>query len=109
MPHIDEGQDSEKNEQLLEERTEVADKSLIAVVKIVSEMRRATHINSVYKRPEFIAKFGNGGKAYLTFALHMGWTIEGAIGSDSKIDACYLSPHLQATERISEMCAYYDQ
>jgi hypothetical protein len=24
----------------------------------------------------------------------MGWTIEGAIGSESKIDACYLSPHL---------------
>ena len=109
LPHIDEGADNEKNGALLEERTELADKSLIAAVKIVSEINRADHINSLWKRPEFIAKFGHKSKAYLTFALHMGWTIEGAIGSDSKIDACYLSPHLQATYRIQELCDYYDQ
>lgn len=44
----------------------------------------------------------------LSFGLHMGWTIEGAIGSDSKIDACYLSPHLQIAYRIEEMCSFYD-
>lgn len=38
----------------------------------------------------------------------MGWTIEGAIGSDSKIDACYLSPHLQIAYRIEELCQFYD-
>lgn len=41
LPEVDEN-DNEKNEQLLEQRTELADKSLIAAVKIVSEMRRAT-------------------------------------------------------------------
>jgi len=55
-------------------------------------MRRAVHVNQFYKRPEIIAKMGNGIRPHLTFALHMGWTIEGAIGSDSKIDACYMSP-----------------
>jgi len=65
---------------------------LIAVVKIVSEMRRATHVNQFYKRPEIAARIGTGVRPHLTFALHMGWTIEGAIGSDSKIDACYMSP-----------------
>jgi hypothetical protein len=93
LPNIDE-LDNEKNEQLLEERTELADKSLITAVKIVSEMRRATHIAQFYKRPELVTKFGNGFRPMLNFALHMGWTIEGAIGSESKIDACYLSPHL---------------
>lgn len=38
----------------------------------------------------------------------MGWTIEGAIGSESKIDACYLSPHLQIAYRIEQLCEYYD-
>ena len=109
LPHIDDGQDNDKNGTLLEERTELADKSLITAVKIVSEIRRAAHINSLWKRPEFIAKFGNGNKCYLTFALQMGWTIEGAIGSDSKIDACYISPHLTATYRIQDLCDYYDQ
>ena len=36
--------DTENNETLLEERTEMADKSLICVVKIISEMRRATYL-----------------------------------------------------------------
>lgn len=45
----------------------------------------------------------------LNFALHMGWTIEGAIGSESKIDACYMSPHLQASYKIQKLCEYYDQ
>jgi len=35
----------------MEERTELADKSLITAVKIISEMRRASSINSVYKSP----------------------------------------------------------
>jgi hypothetical protein len=39
----------------------------------------------------------------------MGWTIEGAIGSEYKIDACYLSPHLQASYRIQDLCEFYDQ
>ena len=78
-------------------RTEYADKSLIAAVKIVSELRRASELASYSKNPEIIKKLGGGSSNYkpsLTFGLHMGWTIEGAIGSESKIDACYLSPHL---------------
>lgn len=39
----------------------------------------------------------------------MGWTIEGAIGSESKIDACYLSPHLQSTYKILNLTEHYDQ
>tara|TARA_B110000285_G_scaffold191296_1_gene218985 strand:+ start:1718 stop:1966 length:249 start_codon:yes stop_codon:yes gene_type:complete len=50
LPEIDES-DNEKNEAFMEERTELADKSLITAVKIISEMRRASSINSVYKSP----------------------------------------------------------
>ena len=31
---------------------------------------------------------------YLGFGLHVGWAIEGAIGSNYKIDASYLSPNV---------------
>lgn len=72
----------------------MADKSLIAIVKIVSEMRRATQINQYFKRKEFVDKLQSGARPTLNFAIHMGWTIEGAIGSESKIDACYMSPNL---------------
>ena len=34
------------------------------------------------------------------FGLHVGWAIEGAIGSDFKIDASYLSPNVNLASRI---------
>lgn len=34
------------------------------------------------------------------FGLHYGWAIEGAIGSNYKIDASYLSPHVNMAARL---------
>lgn len=75
----------------------MADKSLIVAVKIVSEMRRATQFSSFYRKSGMQQRFENTTRPYITFALHMGYTIEGAIGSDFKIDACYLSTNVQIT------------
>lgn len=44
----------------------------------------------------------------MTFGLHMGWTVQGAIGSDNKIDACYLSPQLQIANRLEELTQLYE-
>ena len=38
----------------------------------------------------------------------MGWTIEGVVGSDYKIDASYMSPHLNVTQRIEQLTGIYD-
>jgi len=34
------------------------------------------------------------------FGLHLGWAIEGAIGSNFKIDASYLSPDVNTASRL---------
>lgn len=34
------------------------------------------------------------------FGLHVGWAIEGAIGSELKIDASYLSPNVNMAARL---------
>ena len=34
------------------------------------------------------------------FGLHIGWAIEGAIGSNFKIDASYLSPNVNMASRL---------
>ena len=34
------------------------------------------------------------------FGLHVGWAIEGAIGSREKIDASYLSPNVNMASRL---------
>jgi class 3 adenylate cyclase len=35
-----------------------------------------------------------GFRVRMGFGLHYGWAVEGAIGSHLKIDASYLSPHV---------------
>lgn len=74
---------------------------------MVSEMRRAVQFAPYFRRPALYAKFQQTMRPHLTFGLHMGWTIEGAIGSEFKIDAGYLSPHVHIAYRIEELCDTY--
>lgn len=108
LPNTENQTDNEKNEWLMEQKTEMADKSLITAVKIVSEMRRATAFSSFFRKSGMASRFGNTTRPYVTFGLHMGYTIEGAIGSDFKIDACYLSANVQITYRIEQLCEFYE-
>lgn len=42
------------------------------------------------------------------FGLNVGWAIEGAIGSEYKIDASYLSPHVNIAARLEAATAQYN-
>ena len=41
-------------------------------------------------------------KVDMGFGLHHGWAIEGAIGSEHKVDVSYLSPHVNMSARLGE-------
>lgn len=41
------------------------------------------------------------------FGLHVGWAIEGSIGSFYKIDASYLSPHVNISARLEAATRQY--
>ena len=41
------------------------------------------------------------------FGLHMGWAIEGAIGSKHKIDTSYLSPNVNMSARLMAASKQY--
>lgn len=43
------------------------------------------------------------------YGLHYGWAIEGAIGSSLKIDASYLSPHVNTAARLEAATKQYKQ
>ena len=47
-----------------------------------------------------IRRFGPGFSIKMGFGMHVGWAIEGAIGSELKIDATYLSPHVEMSDRL---------
>ncbi len=73
--------------------------AVISFVKIVGAIKRARNLLK-YKEnkglndrmPNYSVKMG--------FGLHVGWAIEGAIGSFYKIDASYLSPNVNMASRL---------
>jgi len=42
------------------------------------------------------------------FGLHVGWAIEGAIGSYFKVDASYLSPNVNMAARLEAATKIFD-
>mmetsp|Transcript_39967 Transcript_39967/g.35671 ORF Transcript_39967/g.35671 Transcript_39967/m.35671 type:complete len:96 (-) Transcript_39967:349-636(-) len=46
-------------------------------------------------------------KVRMGFGLHVGWAIEGAIGSHFKIDASYLSPNVNMASRLEAATKQY--
>ena len=52
------------------------------------------------KLPGYTVRMGYG--------LHLGWGIEGAIGSSHKVDASYLSPHVNMSARLEAASKQYN-
>lgn len=82
-----------------------ADLTIIAFLKILSKINRNTAIVKYRNHPE-LRKIP-GYSVRMGFALHCGWAIEGAIGSALKIDASYLSPHVNIVLRMEELTKLY--
>lgn len=92
-----------------EKISSLADQALVAFCKSLVELSRyqdficnfsVAATARLYKRfPGYNVRIGSG--------LHKGWAIEGAIGSNRKIDASYLSPHVSFTEFLESSTKLY--
>ena len=94
-PMVQEGvlkEEDDFNRQL----TELA---LLAFIRVVIEINSSKQISS-YAKSESIQKEIPGYKVKMGLGLHIGWAIEGAIGSTFKIDASYLSPNVNMAARL---------
>lgn len=88
-------------EPLLPSYTVLADRALIAFLKCMAESGRTPEFYKMSSRAaERLYTAMPGYKVRMGFGLTWGWAIEGAIGSDKKIDASYLSPHVKMSERL---------
>jgi class 3 adenylate cyclase len=74
-------------------RSKIADLAVMSFVQVVAELSRDGQLAEYREHPALLARLPNF-RVSLGFGLHLGWSIEGAIGSDFKIDASYLSPHV---------------
>jgi len=83
--------------------TELADSALCAFLKCLVDMDNANTNGSlscylVHQR--VVKRFGTNFRIKMGFGMHVGWAIEGAIGTSYKIDATYMSPHVEMTDRL---------
>ena len=85
------------------------DKALYSLLKTMIEMNKhgdficnfsPSALGALYERiPGYKCRMGCG--------LHFGWAVEGAIGSDKKIDASYISPHVNWAEFLESSTKEY--
>jgi class 3 adenylate cyclase len=84
----------------------MGDLALVSFLKIMVKVNKdpvvlkyRSNAKLVKRMPGYQVKFG--------FGLHLGWAIEGAIGSNFKIDASYLSHHVNMASNLEGLTKNY--
>lgn len=78
----------------------VADLSVFSFLKVIAKLNKYRHILKYSQMKEMKEKVRPDFKVKMGFGLHQGWAIEGAIGSQFKVDASYLSPNVNMAARL---------
>jgi len=82
------------------------DFSLISFMKIYAKINRDPSVLHYREHPKLNERLPNY-QVKMGFGLHIGWAIEGAIGSEFKIDASYLSPNVNMASRLEAATKQY--
>ena len=94
--------DNESNENQL-----IADSALLGFLNIIIKVNRDETITAYKNNPLILNKIKDF-KFSMGLGLHLGWAIEGSIGSSYKIDASYLSPNVNISARLEGATRQYD-
>jgi class 3 adenylate cyclase len=87
-------------------RQTLADLSVLGYLKVIIRINKDRRILA-YQHDKDIKHLLPGYKVNMGFGLHIGWAIEGAIGSNCKIDASYLSPNVNMSARLEAATRQY--
>jgi len=77
----------------------IADLALASFLKVIARIERSPELIAYRDHADLNKALPNYWVS-MGFGLHVGWAIEGAIGSEYKIDASYLSPNVNMTSRL---------
>jgi len=84
-----------------------AEMALVAFVKVQGAVHRSPLLAAYRSHPGLQFRLGKRCRVNLSMSLHAGWAIEGAVGSEFKIDASYLSPHVRMAQDIEAVIESY--
>lgn len=82
------------------------DLSVLSFLKIMAKVNKDPEMLKYRKNPKLLARMP-GYEVKMGFGLHLGWSIEGAIGSQFKIDASYLSPNVNVASSLEGLTKMY--
>jgi class 3 adenylate cyclase len=84
----------------------IADLAVLGFLKVNAKINKYRHILEYSKNEKMLERIPNY-RVNMGFGLHVGWGIEGAIGSPYKIDASYLSPNVNISARLEAATRQY--
>lgn len=90
-----------------EKQSKLADMAIMSQVKIVAEIQKSRILARYREHPGLLQRVKKY-RVQLGCGLHCGWAIEGAIGSEFKIDASYLSPNVNVASRLEAATSQFD-
>jgi len=79
--------------------SQLADMSIVSFLKVLSGINKSKKLEK-YRHNDGLNQRIKNYSVKMGFGLHVGWAIEGAIGSEYKIDASYLSPNVNMAARL---------
>ena len=83
-----------------------ADRALLGLLKSFAGIHRDKEL--IGWQNDFRLGAGVGAfKVNVIYGMDAGWAVEGAVGSEYKIDATYLSPHVNMASRMMSACKQY--
>ncbi|CAE8618888.1 unnamed protein product [Polarella glacialis] len=88
--------------------TRMADMAVTAFVRILGCIHNSRTLAEYRYHPGLKQRLGKDCRVNLSFGLHSGWAIEGAVGSEFKIDASYLSPNVSIAESVEDATQVYN-
>lgn len=106
MIDLEESFDGDIEEEIVDDSS-VADLAIMGVYKVYAKLNSYNHIRDLNER-EIIKENMPGFRFSTGWGLHLGWSVEGAIGSQWKIDPTYVSPAVNVAHKITMATPYYD-
>jgi len=85
----------------------MADNALCSWLLVMEQMSDSPSVLQYSQHPKICQALGEDYSVKLGFGFHVGWAIEGAIGSIHKVDPSYLSPHVNMAARLEAATKQY--
>eukprot|EP00429_Kryptoperidinium_foliaceum_P039921 CAMPEP_0176166240 /NCGR_PEP_ID=MMETSP0120_2-20121206/85020_1 /TAXON_ID=160619 /ORGANISM="Kryptoperidinium foliaceum, Strain CCMP 1326" /LENGTH=1393 /DNA_ID=CAMNT_0017503773 /DNA_START=61 /DNA_END=4240 /DNA_ORIENTATION=- len=83
------------------------DRALLGMLKSFAGVHRDKQLTTVWKNDFRLSAGVSAYQVDIIYGMDAGWAVEGAVGSEYKIDATYLSPHVNMASRMMSATKQY--